>query len=104
MIERASDGFFPAHGLHSWRNSITTIQGFGKFSFQFTVANYIELLKTMCVKRCVQATAKKIEPKKTRQYSRSSVAIYYQLNGNNVLRVGVYIHACWSGRDFETLY
>ena len=69
-------------GLQSWTNSITITQGFEKFSFQFTVANYIELLKTVCVKRCVQAKAKKIEPKKTRLYFRSSVVFYYQLNGN----------------------
>ena len=50
VIERVPDGFsFPAHGLHSWTNSITVPpQGFGKFSFQFNVANYIELLKTAC--------------------------------------------------------
>ena len=93
--ERASIKWFsfPAHGLHSWTNSITTTQGFGKFSFRFNVANYIELLKTVCVKRCMQAKAKKSSKKRT-LYSRSSVAIYYQLNGNNVLRVKVYIHTC----------
>ena len=32
-------------------------QDFGKFSFQFNVAYYIELLKTVGVKRCVQAKA-----------------------------------------------
>ena len=55
----------------------------------------------MRVKRCVQAKAKKIKPKKTRLFSRSSVAFYYQLNGNNALRVRVYIHAdctlVWAG-------
>ena len=39
-------------------------QGFGKFSFQFNVANYIKLLKTVRAKRCVQAKAKKNLPKK----------------------------------------
>ena len=28
---------FPAHGLYSWTNSITTTQGFGKFPFQFNI-------------------------------------------------------------------
>ena len=36
---------------------------------------------------------KKVDPKKTRLYFRSSVTIYYQLNGNNVLMVGfIFMH------------
>ena len=57
VIEQVSDVFsFPAHGLHSWRNSITTT-GLWEILIPINVAYYIELLKTVGVKRCVQAKA-----------------------------------------------
>ena len=57
MIERVSDVFLFLLLVYI-AGQITTTQGFGKFSFQFNVANYIELLKTVYVKWCVQAKAK----------------------------------------------
>ena len=40
---------FPAHGLHSWTNSITTT-GIWEILIQFNVVNYIELLKNSACK------------------------------------------------------
>ena len=91
------DNYYNPRCAHVHRGLITTAQGFRTFSFQFNVAYYIELLKTVYVKRCVQAKAKTSRAKEDKTVFSLICGYYYQLNGNTVLRIRVYIHARWSG-------